>query len=286
MKHSYNVIKYIALGLGLLLSAVILAAVGQLVLGVAQGVNTLGFHWSGFGGASQEVISQDYSFSNIATLDLDCGTGKVEVTSGDSDAWTIKAENVSSEFTCTQTGAALKIKNPKPWWNFLSNLFSKDEKITIIAPKDAQLDEFELDCGVGSFTLDTLTVRALSLDAGTGKIEIQNLTVTGDTELDCGVGEVSIRASNMHNLKMDGGVGNFDYEGSLTGKSEISCGVGNTKLHLIGSMEDYYIDADSGVGTVRVGGEKIREHQTLGKSSAPHSLRIDGGVGNVEVSFR
>lgn len=286
MKHSYNVIKYVALGLGLLLSAVILAAVGQLVLGVAQGVNTLGFHWSGAGGASQGAISRDYSFSNIVSLDLDCGTGNVQVTAGDSDTWIVKAENVSSEFTCTQTGSSLKIKNSKPWWNFLSNLFSKDEKITVIAPKGARLSEFDLDGGVGSFTLDSLTVDSLSLDAGTGRIEIENLTVSGNTELDCGVGEISIRSSAIHNLKVDGGVGSFSYEGTLTGKSEFSCGVGNTELLLSGTVQDYKIDADSGVGTVRVDNEKIQKHQKLGSSDAPHSLRIDGGVGNVQISFR
>ena len=59
--------------------------------------------------------------------------------------------------------------------------------------------------------------------------------------------------------------------------------MGSTCLYLVGSADDYCIDTDTGIGSVSVDGTSIKGSSVIGNGI--NRISIDGGVGNVEISF-
>jgi hypothetical protein len=71
----------------------------------------------------------------------------------------------------------------------------------------------------------------------------------------------------------------------MTGDLGIKCGVGQTSLDINGNINDYFITADQGVGSITINGQGIPENGT-GSKSAPNRIDINGGVGPVNLTFK
>ena len=79
------------------------------------------------------------------------------------------------------------------------------------------------------------------------------------------------------------GVGETNINALLTGKSDIDAGIGNLNIMLNGSKEDYKINTEKGIGTVRIDGDSISNNQTFGNGD--NLIKIDGGIGNISIKF-
>ena len=69
----------------------------------------------------------------------------------------------------------------------------------------------------------------------------------------------------------------------IIGDSEIDAGVGELNLNLIGSLNDYKIKLDKGIGSASINSEKMRSETYYGTGS--NLIDIDGGVGSINIDF-
>ena len=85
-------------------------------------------------------------------------------------------------------------------------------------------------------------------------------------------------------MDLDLGVGKFELTSSLLGSNKIKAGIGSLELNLLGDKEDYLIKANKGIGTIRVDEAVVSDDSTIG--TGENTIKIDGGIGNIDVSFR
>ena len=80
------------------------------------------------------------------------------------------------------------------------------------------------------------------------------------------------------------GVGEVNLIASLIGKNEINAGVGSLNIDLQGEKESYKIQADKGLGSVKIDGREISNGETFGDGE--NYIEVDGGVGNIDIDFK
>lgn len=153
--------------------------------------------------------------------------------------------------------------------------------VTVYLPEDILLDEVDFTTGAGDVRIEALSTRELDMELGAGRLEIGSLQVTGEGKLTGGTGEVSILDGELHDMKISMGVGRLDLTARLTGSCKIDCGVGAVELTLLGSMADYRIEAEKGLGRVTVNGDSVSDRETFGSGS--DRVKINGGVGDIAV---
>ena len=83
---------------------------------------------------------------------------------------------------------------------------------------------------------------------------------------------------------MNIGVGKVSLVSKLTGNNKIDSGVGKMNLYLIGTLDDYKISIDKGIGTAKIDGENVKDDSTYG--TGINSLDIDGGIGSIDIEFK
>lgn len=158
-----------------------------------------------------------------------------------------------------------------------------DTELVIYLPENHILDELSLDSGAGSVELFDITVKELDLDLGAGTVDLDFVDVILESSIDGGAGKLTINNSTINNLELDMGVGSLELESKLTGQNEISCGVGTTIINLTGTVSDYQINIDKGLGATTVAGNAVKDGETIGDGK--NILEIDGGIGSITVDF-
>ena len=116
-----------------------------------------------------------------------------------------------------------------------------------------------------------------------GKAAIGTLTATARASINSGAGELRIGGGELAGLNLNIGVGEADLESRLTGNCSIDYGVGELNLILTGTLEDYCITLDKGVGEATLDGTKMSDDVVYGDGET--SIEIDGGVGAMKIEF-
>lgn len=173
---------------------------------------------------------------------------------------------------------SLEIEEDKSWLK-ISNTNSK---VVITIPEDTILGYLDIDTRAGKFIIDGIVVRDLDIDHGAGQLQINN-SYTYKADIDGGVGEISIINTTLNNLDLDSGVGNVELKSIITGNSQVNCGVGKIDITLLGNEEDYSINLNKGIGSIKVDDKGIKTNTIYG--SGPNKLKIDGGIGSIKVNF-
>ena len=140
-----------------------------------------------------------------------------------------------------------------------------------------------IDTGAGKVEIDSLSCDVLKLSLGAGKADIKNLTANSRADIDGGAGELDIDGGKLCNLKLDMGVGKLTLKSRIEGESDLDYGVGETDLILLGSLEDYQIEIDKGIGEAKLNGENMQDDLVYG--SGENKIEIDGGVGSINIEF-
>ncbi|HHX20060.1 MAG TPA: DUF4097 domain-containing protein [Clostridiaceae bacterium] len=268
MRAWHNVIKY---------SAIVLAVL--LVVGVFAGiVRLLSFFLPGFNlGNTGEW--KTYEIENeIGVLDVDIHQIDLEImTSSDSK---FKVESNYKHLTVSEQENKLLIKDER---NFFFFNVSGKAVLKLYVPEDTVFDKLDIKTGAGTADLENLRAKTIEMDFGAGKATLMNVFVNDHAFLDTGAGKISIKDSQFNNLDLDMGVGNFEFSGLLLGKNVLRMGVGSSQIDLTGSLDDYEISIEKGLGDVRVGQDKVGNGERLGKGDREISLK--GGVGSIQIDF-
>lgn len=189
-----------------------------------------------------------------------------------------KVETNNEKLKYKQNNETLFIEDKTKWYDSNNNY-----NLIIYLPSSFNLNSTRIENGAGKIDIDELNTNYLYLDLGAGKVEINRLTVTKDAEINGGAGEIIIDNSNINDLDLEMGVGKLTLTSILTGENEINAGVGEINLNLIGSLEDYKINLDKGIGNANLNNEKMKDDIYYG--TGLNEIEINGGVGNININL-
>lgn len=156
--------------------------------------------------------------------------------------------------------------------------------LTLYVPEGIVFENVNITTGAGKVTTDTLSAKSLKLQLGAGDVRIDSLYVTSNADIDGGTGKVTITEGAINDLDLTMGVGELNLTAAILGDSDLILGVGKSNLTLIGSKEDYSIDIEKGIGSIKVDGVDVSEFDSEG--NGPNNIEIEGGVGAINLNFR
>lgn len=269
MTTAQKLIKYFAIALAFLLMFSILST-------IMFGLSTIS---KSFNKEDSNIIENlkemDVSNTDISILDIDILYANLIIKKGD----TLKAETNNEYITTNQDENKLIIKEKKRSW-----LKKGERDLVVYVPEDFVFDGVSIDAGAGKIEIDSISTKILEFDLGAGKTIIDNLIVLGSADIDGGAGEIIISNSNINNLNLDTGVGKCTLSSKLIGNNEIDVGVGELDITLLGSKQDYRINVEKGIGSIKLENENIKSEKVYG--TGINNIDISGGIGSIDINFK
>ena len=222
---------------------------------------------------SNQIENQFQYDSLMSSLDIDLKTANLEIKLGDK----LLVSTTNKYVTTYQNNNNIVIQEKK------HSLLSKDNnKVIITVPDNFLLDIVEIDISSGSIKIDKLETKRLNLDLGSGTTKINNLLVTDKTKIDCGSGKFLLNNGNLSNLNLDTGLGDTILNTKIIGNSNIETDIGKLELNLIGSLNDYELTIDKGVGSIKLNNESLKDKSVVGTGN--NYLLIEGGIGLTSIT--
>lgn len=222
---------------------------------------------------SNQIENQIQYDSLMSSLDIDLKTANLEIKLGDK----LLVSTTNKYVTTYQNDNNIVIQEKK------HSLLSKDNnKVIITVPNNFLLDIVEIDITSGSIKIDKLETKRLNLDLGSGTTKINNLLVTDKTKIDCGSGKFLLNNGNLSNLNLDAGLGDTILNAKIIGNSNIETDIGKLELNLIGSINDYELTIDKGVGSIKLNNESLKDKSVVGTGN--NYLLIEGGIGLTSIT--
>ncbi len=222
------------------------------------------------GDVKEYNVSQD-----IHKLEIDIRAGQLRIVSGDH----FGVESNHKYLKVSDSQNKLYVRETK---QIIHATDYEDVVITLTVPEGHVFQDTKISTGAGLVTIEQLSSDTLQLEFGAGEVMIHHLEASKQTQMECGAGRVTISACKLHDLDLDMGVGKMELSGLLSGKCDIDHGVGEAKFRLMGSLEDYKILVDKGMGDVQIAGGSVSSG-TYG--SGENAIDIDGGVGAIRIEF-
>lgn len=266
MIKTQKIIKYCAIVFALYL-------IFNIIFGILYGVMSIDNIFSSDDNVG-ELNNVDIDISDVNYLEIDLNSINLDIKIGEE----FKVETNSTKINVSNINNKLVISDKSKWF-----FDDSDRKVILYIPNDFEFDKVNIETGAGKVNIDELNSKKLSLDLGAGKVIINELSVINKAEIETGAGEFVINNGLINNLDMDMGVGKVYIKALINGESEMDAGVGKTTLDLVGSLSDYKIKIDKGIGNTKINGDNITDGKYYGTGS--NVIDIDGGVGEFVVNF-
>ena len=267
MRSLHYIVKYAAIALAVLL-----------VVGVLAGVIHLLSYLLPVLSPNVTGEFKTYEIRNeITALKIEVHLVDLEILTATDGSF--RVESNCKDLTVSENENELFIKDKKRF--FLSGKGKAVLKLLI--PEGTVFDEVDISTGAGKTNLENLRAKVIDMNFGAGKVVMQNVFSTDNALIDAGVGKLSIRKSQFNNLELDMGVGDLDFSGTLLGRNVFKLGVGSSQIDLTGSLDDYRVHVEKGIGTVYVGGNNVKNDTQLGQGDT--ELFCEGGVGSIKINF-
>ena len=269
MNSGQRIIKYVAIAFAAFLSITIIGGIGSAVIGLAGGFS------------SGKTINFEDTFDNVKSIKVESSTAKISIVEGDS--FEVTGEDVSDSMKAYVENNVLIVKDTdKGLFSVLDG--GADGRITITVPEDFVAELTRIDTGTGKVNLEYLNTKKLEIAAGTGNVTGSYINASQVT-IEGGVANIRLNNVAFNDTTIDGGVGNIEIQGILTGRTNLDCGVGSVNLSIVGDYDDYNIEVEAGLGSIRINGEKVSE---INKSviGAINDLNVEGGVGSINIDIQ
>lgn len=272
MTIAQKIIKYLATAFAVFLIVSIISGVLSIfyalsaVLGLKKTENKV----------NEEKAMINFEVSNEATtLDIDVDFTNLTIKKGDY----LRVETNNGNIEYKQDNQKLKIKEKAHNW------FAKNDEgdLIVYIPENLKFEQVKINAGAGKIHIENLNTERLTLELGAGETEIESLTVTDNCKINSGAGKVSIASGKINDLKLDMGIGKFEISAEITGNSKVDAGIGNLNLDIKGNIENYTIKANKGIGNIKIDKKEISEDAVYG--SGENEIKIEGGIGNIDVNF-
>lgn len=272
MKGFQKVIKYVAIAFGLYLAISIIGAIVTGVLAITTGI--YGISLISDRTEIERVDSQNV-FEQFSKMDLEIAASNV-VIKAEGDVYKVETYQVPENTEIRNNNGKLEIKDTK------KITMAQESMITIYVPEGTVLEELELEMGAGVVEMQNINSDKIDFNFGAGSVNIKKL-VSANAEIECGAGQVVIEDADLTNTKLDTGVGKLVYSGYMKGNSKINCGIGEVDLNLAGGNEFYTIDAEKGIGDIKINENKIANETITG--SGENKISIYGGIGSINIEM-
>jgi hypothetical protein len=274
MTNNQKLIKNIAIGFAIVVAISIVGGI----------ISMIGFFVNIGSGRGAEKADYVYEITEeVTSISIDHEIGTLSIQTG--DRFLVEAESVGKDFKCQVSNGTLVIsENGKnSFFSIGFNSKGLKTKITITIPEDFSANKVNINAGAGNINITNLTTEYLKINGGAGNIKANDIWAN-KVELDNGVGNMNFINVVLNDVDLDGGVGNVNITGIMTGKNDIDAGVGNIDISLEGKIDDYNLSVSPGLGRVSVNGTKQGEIKNS-SSGAEHSIKVDGGVGNIDIDI-
>lgn len=281
MSDGQKIIKYLAIAFAIFLSINI---IGGIITAIFFGLSIFDINFkiqnnknTSIIANEEMVISQNYD--NIENLKIEIGYSKLEIKQG--TELKVEANTNNERIEAKRTGNTLSIKEDSAWNIFNDNI---DSHIIITVPENYYFEKVKIEAGSGEINISNIQTKEFDLEVGAGNITISNILVENKTDIDGGAGKVVIKDSILNTLDLDVGVGEFQILNTkLLENSDIDAGIGKLEINLKGNLEDYKIVPSRGLGSFTIEDKEIEDNKIYGEGD--NKIKIDAGVGKVEISF-
>lgn len=261
-----KIIKYLAIAFAVFLSISIISGICGAIFSIT-GI----FHNNPVGEMKQYSVGSEFT-----EMKTELSAASLEIKTGDQ----FRIDSNHKYIDCREEDGCLVIKEKK---STFPGRFA-DVRVVVTIPEGTVFQTAQIGAGAGEVDIEELAADSLTLELAAGELNAGKLTAAKQARIDGGAGSVSIKEGSLHNADIDMGVGELEYTGTLTGRARIDYGVGETNLVLTGSEKDYEISLDKGVGEATLNGRKMSDDAVYG--SGNNRIEIDGGVGELEITFR
>lgn len=272
MTSAQKIIKYLALCLATFLMFLIISS----LLGVFYSVSKILDVQKDNEVTMDKMSTVNFKTDDISSLDINLLFTNLIIKQGD----VLHVETNNEKVHFDEENNSLKIKEDSRSWLSQNN----KGNLILYLPENSQFKTVKIQAGAGKIQIENLVTDFLSLELGAGETSIQRLNVSENCKIESGAGKVSLLDGRIKNLDLDLGVGKFELTSSLLGSNKINAGIGSLELNLLGNKKDYLIKADKGIGTIHVDEAVVSDDSTIG--TGENTIKIDGGIGNIDVSFR
>lgn len=270
MTSAQKIIKYLAISFAVFLIFSILSAIMFCMSTISHIFN------NDDSVVLEELADMNIKDDGISALDIDINYANLTIKVGDS----LDAKTNSKYISCIQEGNKLTIKEKKHSWFYNK----KNNDLIVYIPENLIFDIISINTGSGKIEIDDIHTNILKFDLGAGKVTIDSLIVDDRAEIDGGVGEISILSGSINNLDLDVGVGKFKLISKLTGNNKVEAGVGKLEMVLVGTLNDYKISVDKGIGSAKLENDDMKSGNIYG--SGVNIIDIDGGIGSIDIKIQ
>lgn len=257
MKSFEKTIKYIATGFAVLLAVSIIVGILNIVLTFVSSISGKD--------ANLTDYSKSFGISDVKSIYIYNGCSDVNIVSTSDSEIKVEGKNVYNNFKCSVNSKGLLTISNKSSKNGFFSFFqfrTKSGEITIYVPDNFKIHTLNLDSGVGDTILADLNIAKLIIDGGVGDTDITSCLIKNG-EFDIGVGDVTLNDCILYDAEIDGGVGDID-------------------INIKENIDNYTFDIDSGIGSVRINGQKA---STYSQNKGKYEIKCDTGIGDVKINI-
>ena len=263
MTATQKTIKYLALAFAVFLIVSIFSAI---IFGLKAIFNL--FTKTNEPNNTNITVMENYS----SYLDIDLKYANLYIKNGES----LMAKTDNDKISIVQNNNKLIIKEKGK--RFLSNF--KQSNVTLYIPDELEFDSININSGAGKLEIDSITTNDLNINLGAGKSVI-NYVLANSAKIETGAGKLEINNGILNNADIEVGVGDTDITATLTGNNEIECGIGALDINLLLSENDYRINIEKGLGSIKYNDLNISNDSTIGNGI--NNIQVEGGIGSIKI---
>lgn len=266
MIETQKIIKYCAIAFAIFLTISIIG-------GIASGLTICGNVISG-GNNISDKYTDFATTGDVYELDINVKGVNIIFKEGDN----LAAQTNNKYVTIEQNNNKLNVTQKK------HNIFSGSVgDLIIYVPADTIFEKVKINAGAGTVNINQLTTEELFFDLGAGKVKLEKITATEKSDINGGTGEITITDAKLNDLDLELGVGKVTITSVITGNSSIDSGIGEVNLNLIGSLDDYKITLDKGIGSAKLDNNNMSDDSTYGTGN--NIIDIEGGIGAINIKL-
>lgn len=229
-------------------------------------------------------VTDTFSVNDISALDIETNVAMVEVKHHEADDILVESKieskkNGKEDIMMENRDGILTIHQERLKTYGVLGLFRQKQKIIVYLPKDANIDDVNIESDVAEIALDGIEAGAFDLHSSVGRIHLTDI-VGKSIQAKSDVGQVELEHTEG-TLDVTTDVGEIKYhQKQLTDSARFNSSVGNIEVTFEEMPKDAKVTTSSSVSHVNIFGDK--EDYIDGNGNT--ELRITTDVGSVDVT--
>lgn len=219
---------------------------------------------------------------DIDAIEINLKAGELNIRESEDNMYRLEANQVY-QMKCYMRGSILYVRSV----GVKSDCTEiKKQKVTLYVPKNAGLQEVDIELGAGQGKIEQLQAEELSVEVGAG--ELRGTGIQADQAyIQVGAGMVDLKDCVLEDTEYEVGLGSLCYQGRLSGNTDVSCNMGSVEMQLDGQEEDYNYRIECAMGSVNIGDRHFSGMSGNKRldNGADSMMNIDCAMGNITVQF-